>query len=234
MGLERIACVLQGVTSNYETDLFTVLIKQAAWLTNQPTGLSWGPGQGVDERAAASMRIIADHARAATFLISDGVQPSNEGRGYVLRKILRRAIRHGRSVGQEKPFMHEMVFAVRDEMGVAYPELKESAERVAKVVLAEEEQFARVIERGWVEFEAAMRWPAGQAKNSAISVLNNKAHLSIHRTAADMQPCRGSADIPAARFERTAHRVALRAAQYAFAVRFVIADRKSTRLNSSH
>ena len=80
-----------------------------------------------------------------TFLISDGVMPANEGRGYVLRKILRRGIRHGRLLGQEKPFMHEMVLAVRDEMVAAYPELKESAERVAKVVLAEEEQFARVL-----------------------------------------------------------------------------------------
>ena len=106
-----------------------------------------------DEKGAASLRIIADHARAATFLISDGVQPANEGRGYVLRKILRRGIRHGRLLGQEKPFMHEMVLAVRDEMAVAYPELKETAERVAKVVLAEEEQFARVIERGSVELD---------------------------------------------------------------------------------
>ena len=74
-----------------------------------------------DEKGAASLRIIADHARAATFLISDGVTPANEGRGYVLRKILRRGIRHGRLLGQEKPFMHEMVFAVRDEMQAAYP-----------------------------------------------------------------------------------------------------------------
>ena len=80
---------------------------------------------------------------AATFLISDGVLPSNEGRGYVLRKIMRRGIRHGRLLGQEKPFLYQMVFAVRDEMSVAYPELKESAERVSKVVVAEEEQFAR-------------------------------------------------------------------------------------------
>jgi len=101
-----------------------------------------------DEKGAASLRIIADHARAATFLISDGVQPANEGRGYVLRKILRRGIRHGRLLGQEKPFMHEMVLAVRDEMAVAYPELKETAGRVAKVVLAEELQFARVMEIG--------------------------------------------------------------------------------------
>ncbi|WP_263378710.1 alanine--tRNA ligase [Granulicella paludicola] len=98
-----------------------------------------------DDKHAASLRIIADHARASTFLISDGVLPANEGRGYVLRKILRRGIRHGRLLGQEKPFMHEMVYAVRDEMAAAYPELKESAERVAKVVLAEEQQFARVI-----------------------------------------------------------------------------------------
>ena len=81
---------------------------------------------------AASLRIIADHARAATFLINDGVLPSNEGRGYVLRKIMRRAIRHGRLLGQEKPFLYQMVYAVRDEMKGAYPELVDSAERVAK------------------------------------------------------------------------------------------------------
>ena len=90
----------------------------------------------------ASLRIIADHARAATFLISDGVLPSNEGRGYVLRKILRRGIRHGRLLGQEKPFLYQMVYAVRDEMQGAYPELIDSADRVAKVVEAEEQQFA--------------------------------------------------------------------------------------------
>ena len=96
----------------------------------------------------ASLRIIADHARAATFLINDGVVPSNEGRGYVLRKILRRAIRHGRLLGQEKPFLFEMVFAVRDLMKGAYPELVDSAARVAKVVEAEEKQFDRVLKMG--------------------------------------------------------------------------------------
>ena len=141
MGLERVAAVLQGVLSNFETDLFTPLIKRAEELT----GHKVEPEHEVDERSRAWLRIIADHARAATFLISDGVHPANEGRGYVLRKILRRGIRHGRLLGQEKPFMHEMVFAVRDEMAVAYPELKESAERVSKVVLAEEQQFARVL-----------------------------------------------------------------------------------------
>ncbi len=94
------------------------------------------------------MRIIADHARAATFLINDGVLPSNEGRGYVLRKILRRGIRHGRLLGQEKPFLFEMVYAVRDLMGGAYPELVDSADRVAKVVKAEEQQFDRVLKIG--------------------------------------------------------------------------------------
>ena len=106
-----------------------------------------------DAKGAASLRIIADHARAATFLISDGVLPANEGRGYVLRKIMRRAIRHGRLLGQEQPFLFEMAAAVRDEMGVAYPELRESAERVMKVVLAEERQFARVLEGGVKKLE---------------------------------------------------------------------------------
>ena len=147
MGLERIACVLQGKLSNYESDLFTPLLKRAAELTGFD---SLNPEQQAisDEKGAASLRIIADHTRAATFLISDGVQPANEGRGYVLRKILRRGIRHGRLLGQDNPFMHEMVLAVREEMAVAYPELKESAERVEKVVLAEELQFARTLELG--------------------------------------------------------------------------------------
>jgi alanyl-tRNA synthetase len=112
-----------------------------------------------EDRGAASLRIIADHARAVTFLISDGVNPSNDGRGYVLRKIMRRAIRHGRLLGQEKPFLYQMVFAVRDEMHVAYPELRESAERVSKIVLAEEEQFARVIAGGMRELDEALLGP---------------------------------------------------------------------------
>ncbi|MGC9291511.1 MAG: alanine--tRNA ligase [Acidobacteriaceae bacterium] len=145
-GLERLAAVLQGKLSNFETDLFVPLIERAAELVgSNPT--SENPDVG-HPHSSASLRIIADHSRAATFLISDGVLPANEGRGYVLRKILRRAIRHGRQLGQEKPFMYQMVFAVRDEMQDAYPELKESAERVAKVVIAEEEQFSRVIGLG--------------------------------------------------------------------------------------
>ncbi len=148
MGLERVAAVMQGVLSNFETDLFVPLIKRAKELVSESASQQVSGLAANDEKSAASLRIIADHARAATFLIGDGVVPANEGRGYVLRKILRRGIRHGRLLGQEKPFMHEMVFAVRDEMQVAYPELKESAERVSKVVLAEEQQFARTLELG--------------------------------------------------------------------------------------
>jgi len=141
MGLERTAAVLQQKISNFETDLFVPLIQKAGELTATKDQDGSAPTD-------ASLRIIADHARAATFLISDGVLPANEGRGYVLRKILRRGIRHGRLLGQEKPFMYQMVYAVRDEMASAYPELKESADRVAKVVEAEERQFARVIAGG--------------------------------------------------------------------------------------
>src|SRR5437667_2798874 len=174
MGLERVTAVLQGVISNYETDLFVPLIERAAELTGTSTGnvepgLRPGrAGEGTrpyassgtnhvaadalvrpsEQKSAASLRVIADHSRAATFLISDGVLPSNEGRGYVLRKIIRRAITHGRLLGQTKPFLHEMVFAVRDLMQDAYPELRETTERVSKAVLAEENRFAHTIDVG--------------------------------------------------------------------------------------
>jgi len=148
MGLERVASVLQGVISSYETDLFTPLIKRAAELTGRGRITDFVmevAHEAAHKSSAASLRVIADHSRAATFLISDGVLPSNEGRGYVLRKIIRRGITHGRLLGQTKPFLHEMVFAVRDLMMDAYPELKESAEQVSKGILAEETRFARTL-----------------------------------------------------------------------------------------
>ncbi|HXP23545.1 MAG TPA: alanine--tRNA ligase, partial [Candidatus Sulfotelmatobacter sp.] len=156
MGLERVAAVLQGVISNYDTDLFVPLIDRAAQLT------------GVDEkkeleaeehrRAAASLRVIADHVRATTFLITDGVLPSNEGRGYVLRKIMRRAIRHGRLLGATKPFLYEMVPTVRDLMGNAYPELREpGAARVPDIILAEEERFGHTLDIGLRKLEEDLR-----------------------------------------------------------------------------
>ena len=142
-GLERLASVLQGVISNYETDLFTPLTTRAAELTG--VSLSKETQKEAKETSAASLRVIADHARAATFLISDGVIPGNEGRSYVLRKILRRAITHGRLLGMSQPFLSQMVFAVRDLMSDAYPELKETAERVSKAVFAEETRFANTL-----------------------------------------------------------------------------------------
>jgi alanyl-tRNA synthetase len=158
-GLERLAAVLQGKVSNFETDLFTPLIERAAQLVyhltaNPLTDSFTSPLIPLDQYIAnASLRIIADHARAATFLINDGVLPSNEGRGYVLRKILRRGIRHGRLLGQEQPFLFQMVYAVRDLMLGAYPELKDSADRVAKVVEAEEKQFDRVLNVGMTKLD---------------------------------------------------------------------------------
>jgi alanyl-tRNA synthetase len=151
MGLERITSVLQGVVSNYETDLFIPLIARAAELTG--TSLKKELDKEAHTKSAASLRVIADHSRAATFLISDGVIPANEGRGYVLRKIIRRAITHGRLLGQTKPFLNELVFSVRDLMQDAYPELKESADRVSKAVLAEETRFAHTMEIGLEKLE---------------------------------------------------------------------------------
>jgi alanyl-tRNA synthetase len=154
-GLERVTAVLQGVISNYDTDLFVPLIKRAAELTG--ASLKKEVEKESHSKSAASLRVIADHSRAATFLISDGVIPSNEGRGYTLRKIIRRAITHGRLLGQTKPFLHQMVFAVRDVMNDAYPELNETAERVSKTVLAEETRFAHTMEVGLQRLEEDLR-----------------------------------------------------------------------------
>jgi alanyl-tRNA synthetase len=158
MGLERVAAVLQEKVSNFKTDLFTPLIERAAELVYGFRPNFTSPLIPLDPYIAnASLRIIADHARAATFLINDGVLPANEGRGYVLRKILRRGIRHGRLLHQERPFLFQMVYAVRDLMQSAYPELTESATRVAKVVEAEERQFDRVLKIGAQQFDESLR-----------------------------------------------------------------------------
>ncbi|MGA7908267.1 MAG: alanine--tRNA ligase [Candidatus Sulfotelmatobacter sp.] len=172
MGLERVAAVLQGVISNYETDLFTPLIKRAAELTG--ASLTKELEKEAKAKSAASLRVIADHSRAATFLISDGVLPSNEGRGYVLRKIIRRAITHGRLLGQTKPFLHEMVFAVRDLMQNAYPEVKESADRTAATVLAEEVKFAHTLDLGLNKLEQQISTSVrevGSQQNQDVQVL---------------------------------------------------------------
>jgi alanyl-tRNA synthetase len=139
-GLERLAAVLQCKISNFDTDLFVPLIQRAGELT--------GTLAGASPRNDASLRIIADHARASTFLISDGVVPSNEGRGYVLRKILRRGIRHGRLLGANEPFMSEMTQAVHAAMRDAYPELNDPILRVSKIIFAEETRFAHTLAIG--------------------------------------------------------------------------------------
>jgi len=154
MGLERVTAVLQGVISNYDTDLFTPLIQRAAELTRAPARVGTPAPAVPSHKSAASLRVIADHSRAATFLISDGVVPSNEGRGYVLRKIIRRAITHGRLLGQRAPFLHQMCFPVRDLMQEAYPELNDSIEQVTRVLHAEEARFAHTMDLGLARLES--------------------------------------------------------------------------------
>lgn len=136
MGLERITAVLQGVHSNYEIDLFQALLSAASGLLG-----------GVDTREA-SLRVIADHIRSCAFLIADGVMPSNEGRGFVLRRIIRRAARHGNKLGASGPFFHKLVGALVEQMGDAYPELARSQAQIEKILLQEEEQFAKTLDKG--------------------------------------------------------------------------------------
>lgn len=145
MGLERIAAVMQGVHSNYEIDLFQNLLTAAMQAT------------GASDREDKSLRVIADHIRSCSFLIADGVIPSNEGRGYVLRRIIRRAVRHGHKLGQSEAFFHKLVPALVAEMGDAYPELKKQQAHVEKVLLAEEQQFAKTLEKGMAVLEDALQ-----------------------------------------------------------------------------
>jgi len=144
MGLERVAAVLQGVHDNYQIDLFQDLIKAAARET------------GAKDLASNSLKVIADHIRATSFLIVDGVIPSNEGRGYVLRRIIRRAIRHGYRLGQTRPFFHRVVDDLARTMGGAYPELHSAKARVTQVLKQEEERFAETLENGMRVLEGAL------------------------------------------------------------------------------
>jgi alanyl-tRNA synthetase len=141
MGLERLAAILQGVHSNYEIDLFQHLIRSAASLT------------GTVDLENKSLRVIADHIRACAFLIVDGVLPSNEGRGYVLRRIIRRALRHGYMLGQKQPFFHALVATLVEVMGDAYPELSAKRDLVERALKAEEERFGETLEQGMKVFE---------------------------------------------------------------------------------
>jgi alanyl-tRNA synthetase len=164
MGLERLASVVQKVRTNFETDLFQPIIQQIAALAGVP--------YHKDEQADISYQVIADHLRAMTFLISDGVLPSNEGRGYVLRRIIRRASRYARLIGINKPILYKLTGAVVDEMREAYPELVDSREHVAKVVLIEEERFATTLESGLALLnETAEKLKATGAKTISGEVL---------------------------------------------------------------
>ena len=144
MGLERIAAILQNVHSNYEIDTFVALIKAAAEIT------------GATDLADKSLRVVADHIRSCAFLIVDGVQPSNEGRGYVLRRIVRRAVRHGNKLGAKGAFFYKLVAALVAQMGEAYPDLAAKQAVVEKVLKLEEEQFGKTLERGLVILEDAL------------------------------------------------------------------------------
>src|ERR1700722_18105322 len=148
-GLERLAAVMQGVHSNYDIDLFRDLIAAAAAAT------------GSSDHSSPSLRVIADHIRACSFLIVDGVVPSNEGRGYVLRRIIRRAVRHGYQLGQSQPFFYKIVPALVKTMGGAFPELARPADHVVRVLKQEEERFAETLSAGMLQFDARMREHGG-------------------------------------------------------------------------
>jgi alanyl-tRNA synthetase len=157
MGLERLAAVIQGVTSNYDSDIFTGIIRFIAKISDR--------AYGKNEDDSISIRVIADHARSVAFLIGDGILPSNEGRGYVLRRILRRAARHGKLLGMNRPFLHEVAGVVIDQMKDAYPDLVDRASFVRKVILNEEERFIDTLDSGLrilQEEVAALKGAGGQ------------------------------------------------------------------------
>ncbi|CAM2831932.1 alanine--tRNA ligase [Acinetobacter celticus] len=148
MGLERISAVLQHVNSNYEIDLFQNLLRNAAEIIGLDTTAIKAAENNTPVDYPASLKVVADHARSCCFLIADGVNPSNEGRGYVLRRIIRRAVRHGNKLGATGSFFHKMLQPLVDVMGVAYPELAANQARIEALLLKEEEQFAKTLEQG--------------------------------------------------------------------------------------
>ena len=170
MGLERTAAALQKKRSNFDTDLFRPLITRVCDLSQRE--------YPADEHGDVSVRIIADHVRAVTFLISDGIMPSNEGRGYVLRRLIRRAFRQGNLLGIEKPFLHQLVSGVADIMKDAYPELLSSVHYIARVCLSEEERFAATLSSGIRYFEQFV----GEAKKAGRSFLSGPDIFKLYDT----------------------------------------------------
>ncbi|MCY4156934.1 MAG: alanine--tRNA ligase [Gammaproteobacteria bacterium] len=185
MGLERTAAVLQGVGSNYEIDLFRGLIAAAAEITQ------------TSNRDSSALKVIADHARAAAFLVADGVFPSNEGRGYVLRRIIRRALRHGHDLGVNDAFLHRMVGAIEEAMGEAFPELRESRGLAERVLKGEEERFAATLEQGMRYLNRALEKVRGDViPGEQAFVLHDTYGFPVDLTA-DIARSRGmSVDMP--------------------------------------
>ena len=171
MGLERISAILQGVRSNYDTDLFKPIIQRDR--SDQPRSPT-----DKDPRTDISIRVIADHSRAATFLISDGVLPSNEGRGYVLRRIMRRAMRHGKMLGIEGPFLYRTSSRVVDLMKEAYPELRETETFVSKVIRNEEERFSETLDSGL----KILREELGRLRKEGKKVLSGEVAFRLYDT----------------------------------------------------
>ena len=168
MGLERLAAILQHVHSNYEIDIFDALVKAA------------GRETGCADLDNKSLRVIADHIRATAFLVSDGVNPSNEGRGYVQRRIIRRAIRHGYKLGQKTPFFHKLVPDLVALMGEAYPKLAAQAARIAEVLRVEEERFFETLEVGMQILDAALAGEPGEVQG--VKVLPGEVAFKLHDT----------------------------------------------------
>ena len=175
MGLERLAAVLQQVHSNYEIDLFVSLLAAAKKAVDAASGDLAVGGCAQD---SPSLKVIADHIRACAFTVADGVMPGNEGRGYVLRRIARRAIRHGYKLGARKPFFHTLVAALDIEMGEAYPELRRAAGRVTEVLKAEEERFFQTIHNGMEILEAAL----AQLEKTGAKIIDGDTAFKLHDT----------------------------------------------------
>ncbi len=181
MGLERLAAVLQHVHSNYEIDLFVRLLAAAKIAVDTASGVKSGDA-GCDA-ASPSLKVIADHTRACTFIVADGVIPGNEGRGYVLRRIARRAIRHGYKLGARKPFFHTLVPALASVMGEAYPELRRDEARITQVLKQEEERFFQTIANGMEILEAALAGGAQRIEGDLAFKLHDTFGFPLDLTA---------------------------------------------------
>ncbi len=203
MGLERLAAVMQGVHSNYEIDLFQNLIKAAVQVT------------GCSDLAENSLRVIADHIRSCAFLVADGVLPSNEGRGYVLRRIIRRAIRHGYMLGTRDPFFYRLVSPLCDEMGEAYPELSSAQQQVERILRIEEERFAETLEQGMKILDHAIENLEGkQIPGETLFRLYDTYGFPTDLTADIARERSLSVDMPGFEIEMEAQRERARAASH--------------------